>query len=411
MGHWAANKILFTRLVTYNATLYWGVCSMKKIIGVLLVLLAGSWFVSCGTTDTGIPLTVRGANSGVVEGCEKSEGVAVSIMAEDSQNHLPLDGLRIRYRIAGGEWNPEVVVNELPYLISGPAGEYEIEVRKEGFPLRTATILVPQEPSCGIIKQDWILYADRPSCPTIPPVIEIQVVANPPHEGGLEILLTPAQGFKDRIPCDNLDSCHFNIEFSQVGDYVVEFLGFQDHKELVIVDDRVHYSYTDVTITMNDGGSHHKTIISEGVNKIVITIPYDYGDSGCHEVVFSEMEIVENHVSHVEQNNFQTLEKEAFTIGTVPSASCPEGSMNRANFEVEYNVLLPAGTRISEVEIEYYSEQGWAEARCTENDGYTCHAVYPNPFYGDKYEVRALIEDKVLTGSSISLENKCIIFN
>jgi hypothetical protein len=348
----------------------------------------------------------------MVPGCASSEGPAVSLMAEDEENHLPLSGLKIKYRINEGDWVPEIIVHDLPYVINGPAGKYEFELRKEGFPLRTLTVLVPQEGNCGIIQQELVLYAKRStSCSTIPSVIVMEVISIPHNEDGLEIRLTPAGGFREPISCNNPNSCHFNIELNNSGDYVVEILGFQDHKDLMVIDDIVHYSYTNTTIEMSIGGNQFHTIVTEGISNIVLTIPYNYSDTGCYGVDFDKVSITREQLPPSAPNMFETMEKDPFTIGTIPSPSCPENLVGREYITMEYKVLLPAGTRTSDVQIQYFSEEGWKEATCYEIDGYTCNALYPNPFYGDQYQVRALIKDKELVGSNIALEDKCMLFD
>ncbi len=409
LGHWAATYCI-SRLIASIAALF-GACSMKKLIGVLLFLLAGGWLVSCGLIEDGSKPDVQELTLGVVPGCNDRVGSAVSIMAEDGFNHLPLDGLQIKHRVNGGNWIQKDEVNDLPYLIKGPAGKYDIEVRKAGFPLRTATIMVSQEPSCRIIQQEWVLYADRPLCPTTPPVIDMEVIAESANGNGLDINLTPAGNFKDSIPCNNPSNCHFNIEVDKNGNYVVELSGFRDHRQMEIIDGVVHYSYTDVTIEMRIGNRQFKTIRSGGVSEITLTIPYEYGDSGCYEVALNDVQIAKQDVAPSDPAVVDTKENLAFDIEPYPSAKCPGASENdSATVEVEYEVLLPVDTKISDVKVEYWSGGDWNQAICDDSVGYTCRATYPNPFYDDRYQVRTIINDEVIVGSSVTLTNRCMIF-
>jgi hypothetical protein len=77
---------------------------------------------------------------------------------------------------------------------------------------------------------------------------------------------------------------------------------------------------------------------------------------------------------------------------------------------MDYDVLLPTGTRTTDVRVEYWLDNGWHQASCNDDNGYQCTIMYPNPLYGGKYQVRTFIKDQEYMGTSVSLGDKCIVF-
>jgi hypothetical protein len=381
---------------------------MKKIIGVLILFWAGGWLVSCGGDGAVATQNIEEARIGSVGNCESVKGSAVSISVVDDANNMTINGAEIRYRVNDGDWKTIEEADTNPTPISGPPGKYDLEVRKEGYTFQTAVVFVPQDESCSIMQQDVKISLRQPTiCPQPPQVIILDVV-KPTILDGLSINVHIPPGMPTSRNCEQ-GKCTVNLQTGNIGDYEVEFVGFPDQREMLLENDIVHYSYMDVEIHMIVDDRIHQ-IVTEGVDNIGLIIPFNYGDSGCLEVIFDRVDANREHFHTSASNMVETRERRSLQITNISSEICRKETVDTV---VEYDVKLPAGTALSDVRVDYWLDNSWTAASCNFRPlekKYICAALYQNPLFGDSYNIRTTIKEKEFLGSYISLENKCIIF-
>lgn len=258
---------------------------MKKFIGVLIFVFTGSLLMGCGIIDLEPKPMVQQSTIGIPGQCSSLHGSAVTVTAFYGNNPTPLTGLNIRYRVNGDDWQnlPETTTETTPII--GPAGTYNIEVRKESYPLQTAVVFVPQDEGCTIMEQNLeIIFHHPASCPPPPQVIILDVVQ--PHiSDGLSIQVEKPTGETTTEQCRN-GQCTFNLQTESTGNYNVVFVGFPAQREMYLENYVVHYSYMNVEVHVRVGERTHQ-IVTEGVDNINLIIPFNFGDSGCLEVLFN----------------------------------------------------------------------------------------------------------------------------
>lgn len=106
----------------------------------------------------------------------------------------------------------------------------------------------------------------------------------------------------------------------------------------------------------------------------------------------------------------ETREERTLRVADISSGQCVRSNVQTV---VEYDVVLPAGTALTQVTVEYWFNGKWVEAMCDykpEEKKFICQGMYENPLFGDSYNIRTIINDKEYIGTYISLDNKCIFF-
>jgi hypothetical protein len=383
---------------------------MKNVIGVLILFVAGGLFTGCWIVDAGVGGNrVNEARIGTEGFCDSLQGPAVSLSVVHANNGMPINNFKIRYRINNGGWTDSEHNKQTPLIIPGPPGKYDLGVRAQTYSLQTAVVFVPQDEGCAIIQQDVEIPLQKPSvCPESPQVIILDVV-EPSNITGLSIDVNDPSGEPFSRQCEQ-GRCIFNLQTDLMGNYTVTFKGFPDQRKMYIENSIVRYSYMNVAIYMIVGERKHQ-IVTEGVDNVGLTIPFNYGDSGCPEVIFNQVNATRTHFQNAASNMLVTKETQNLQIADLSSESCQRSMVNT---EIEYDVRLPAGTNLNNVKVEYLRQNEWVKADCRYSDveeGYICIAEYPNPLFGNNYNIRATIDnDREYFGSNISLENKCIIF-
>jgi hypothetical protein len=385
---------------------------MNKFIGALIILLAGGLLIGCGGENNPAPEVVSEARVGIMTACDSLTSPAVSLSVVDSTNSLAINSAEIRYRANDGNWTTLEKSAAQPYVISGAPGKYDLEVRAAQYILQTAVVFVPQDESCEILQQDVRIGLTRPIvCPNPPSVIILNVI-EPDIQAGLGINVNiPLNNGVER-QCTN-GECIVNLQTGSIGEYTVQFIGFPDQRELNIVNNIVHYSYSNTIIQMSVDNRTHQ-LITEGVENVGLKIPFEYGDSGCLEVIFDRVVATRLHHLAEDSNMVETREMRPFQIADSSSPIC---ARNRVDISVDYEVILPAGTALADVNVDYLNNANWVPALCgprydnnTGQKKYICTARYMNPLFGDSYNIRTTIDGQEFFGSYISLENRCIFF-
>lgn len=383
---------------------------MKKIVGVLILFLAGSLVVGCGSDANASNSMIQESSIGIVGGCEMAKGTAVSLTVIDKNGNMPIKGVKIRYQVNGGNWNEFDPITTNPIPIEGSSGQYNIEVRLADHPLQTAVVFVPQDESCSVLQQDVLIKLRSPlNCPNPPETIVMNVV-QPPSEGieGVNINVISPSEMQENSQC-NGGVCAFNIHSMQTGVYEVTLDGFQDRRIMNLDNGIIRYTYPNVEIDLVVNQRVHK-IVTEGVDNIGLKIPYNYRDDGCLGVDFEEIVPNRRHYQTPASNIIETIEKQSLRIADLSSEYCTRVQVDTT---VEYNVLVPAGTEENSILVHYWLSNEWVKAECDYSDidkEYICTADYKNPLLGDKYNIRTTINNEEFFGSYISLDNKCIYF-
>ncbi len=128
--------------------------------------------------------------------------------------------------------------------------------------------------------------------------------------------------------------------------------------------------------------------------------------------ILDQVTVNREHIQTDASNMIETREKRPLQIADITSDIC---RISTIETNVEYDVLLPAGTNINFVKVEYWRGNDWVEASCGYSSGdnnFVCVASYPNPLVGNIYNIRTTINNNdEFFGSYISLENKCIYFD
>jgi hypothetical protein len=372
---------------------------MKKYIGVLLFIWAGGWFVSCGTTNDA-PQVVA-AQVGPNKACESESGPAVSVNL--LINNEPLaDRVKIMYRLNGGEW---IVYEEFASgstTIPGPAGKYEIKAQKDGYVLESATVIVPNDQDCSVIKQVVNFSFSRAACLEVIP-ITVQVLGSTPQERLTVSVRFPGDDPQER-PCDS-GFCSFNLSPSNSGVYEVIYSGFSNDTDPVMDGGFIRKLYTPVEVLISvENRRHH--IVSQAVDTLNIGIPYGLAASGCYEVDFYGITVDSTPMSATVSGAIS--EEANLQINSLSSPVCSQSTTEIRR--VRFSVDVPAGTPIADIKVEYWKDRSWQAAQCEFHEGYVCVAEYNNPLIADKYHVRTIIRNQEYLGAFIPLEGKCISF-
>lgn len=342
------------------------------------------------------------AQIGQNKSCESKSGPAVSINLLISNEPLLVDRVKIMYRLNGGEWVTHEEFASGSTTIPGPAGTYEIKAQKDGYVLESATVLVPNDQDCSVIKQVVNFSFSRAICSEVIP-ITVQVLGSA-HQNGLRVSVRFPGDDPHERPCDSV-LCTFTLSPSNSGVYEVIYSGFSNEAAPVVDGGFIRKLYTPVEVLISvENRRHH--VVSQAVDTLNIGIPYGLATSGCYEVDFYGITVDSTPMPALVLGAIS--EEANLQINTLSSPVCSQSTTEIRR--VRFTVDVPAGTLLADIRVEYWKDGNWQIASCEFHEQYSCVAEYNNPLIADKYHVRTVVGSQEYLGAFIPLDGKCISF-
>jgi hypothetical protein len=365
----------------------------KMIVAALSLMLVAT--AACRTPETAVPTPCATAT-------------AVLLTLTDA-NKLVLEGVQVSYRVDGGEWQeyPERVNGRVS--LNGGVGTYEIRAEKPSY--ETAETVVPlaafAESSCVGEPVTAVLTLPFAQCPITPRPLLIRL---PATSSAVPLVSAPDGSFRS-LTCQQIDDgvCQeyaLPLEQGDEGNFSLGIMNLPDAGTMQVVAGVVTYEYEPFEIELSQG-MRQKFINAAGVRGVLIELPVKRDEVGCPLVDLTA-------VAHT-----TTLDHHANTVSIdqtgdllITDLAADECQRPPILTDITYEVTLPAGTRLDEVEVIYWRDEDWVTAECRlENNQYLCTAQLPNPFLGDFFSVRAVIGGIEHIGTQLPFSGLCFFFD
>jgi hypothetical protein len=374
---------------------------MKQATGTLIVV--ASLLVACASRSD--PAEIA---------CDHSQETAVILTLLDEQG-APLGDVSLIYRYNEGDWQewPERVNGRA--VIYGAAGAYHIRAEKQGYEAAEMAVTVAPlaEGMCGVVAQASTLRLARAACPVEPQPLTVDIIA-PTETAGVTVTATSPNASQPDLACsqDGAGGCRpYTLPLASFGVYTITVAGLPGEGYMKLEDGVVAYTYEPYEIRLGHG-QRQQLIQGQGAATVTIQLPVEPDEISCPLANFQAVTYTPDPDRREEAQaapDVELWQQGGLTITDLDAAVC-QGQPELA--PVAYEVVLPAGTRLSDVEVVYRAgEEAWQTAECHFASGqYLCTAQVPNPLVGQPFAIKALLQGQEYVGTQLPFDTVCMVF-
>jgi hypothetical protein len=348
----------------------------------------------------------RTPESAISTPCPTDTAVLLTLTDE---NKVVLDGVQVSYRVNGGEWQeyPERVNGRV--TLSGGVGTYEIRAEKTGYePAETVVPLAAlAENSCETEAVTAVLTLPFAQCPTTPRPLLIRLPAN---SSPVPLASAPDGSFRSLTCRQTSDEvCQeyaLPLEQGDEGNFSLAVMNLPETGTMQVIDGLVSYNYEPYELELTQG-MRQKFINAAGVQGVLIELPVERDEVGCPLVDLTAVTYTSEPGPYA--NTVSIDQTGDLLITDVAADECQQPPVLT---NITYEVTLPEGTRLDEVEVIYWRDEDWVTAECRlENNQYLCTAQLPNPLLNQFYSTRARINGVEYIGTQLPFTNLCLFFD
>lgn len=340
--------------------------------------------------------------------CDFSGQTAVILTLEDEAGvALPL--VAVSYRQEDGPWQalPERVNGRA--VISGGPGTYQLRAEKTGYGANELVVTVPAPAGCQLAAAQATLVLAPAVCPTTPlPVTLTLLTPAGENEDLLVQGITPEGGV--RLDCHReAGQCRYDLPLGRTGSYGFNLSRLPAIEAMVVTEDVVGYEYAPFALAVGHN-LRRQEVTGEGAEQVALTFPVAGDEVGCPVPDLRRMTVsVQPDVTGPEPGPPPSVALNASLLLTdLGAAECQVAPVLTP---LLYEVTLPAGTRLSQTEVQYLREGAWQAAECALAEGrYQCTAQLPNPLLRQPYAVRVVIDGVAYVDTQLPFDNLCLVF-
>jgi hypothetical protein len=346
------------------------------------------------------------------DACEMvEEKTAVYLTLLDDQD-APLEQVLVRYSHNDGPWIalPEPVNGRA--LIPGQSGVYQIRAVKVAYETAETTVTVPEpsQPSCPAPAQEVTLRLVAAVCPIEPESLALRLL-QPEKVERVKVTAVMPDGSHMSLTCqpDSNDCRAYELPLTQVGGYQLILDDLPATGPIFLEDGILNYDWLPYEVYLSHAGQNLR-LNGERANRLMLDFTVTPDEGGCAQPDFQSLTVVQ--MPEVESTapfpSTRVHQLGGLLMTDLSAEVCQQPPVLTT---VAFEVVVPAGTPLAEVDLLYGLDGRWQRGECElENGRLLCNAQFPNPFINQPYAVKAIVAGQEHIANQLPFSNLCIVF-
>jgi hypothetical protein len=367
------------------------------------VFLAIWWVVGCA----GVPQSATPPAA-----CDMGEEkTAVTLTLLDDEE-APLEQVLVRYSHNDGPWIslPDPVNGRA--LIPGQSGVYQIRAVKAAYEAAETTVTVPapSQPNCQAPTQQVTLQLAAAVCPIEPESLALELL-QPEEVERAKVTAVMPDGRPISLTCrpDSEECRAYELPLTQVGQYQLILDDLPATGPIFLEDGILHYDWLPYEVYLSHAGRNRR-LAGERATRLTLDFTVAPDEGGCAQPDLRSLTVAQTPAgeSSAPFPPARVHQLGGLLMTDLSAEACQQPPVLTT---VAFEVVVPAGTPLAEVELLYGLDGRWQRGECgLENGRLLCNAQFPNPFINQPYAVKAIVAGQEQIATQLPMSNLCILF-